>query len=111
MLGAAVFSSIEAGEGELILLLHGFPQTCATWRAYLPALASEGYRAVAPDQRGYAAGARTLEIDRYALSELCLDVLAMADSLGADRFHVVGHDWARDHVRPSRLSGLMSSCR
>lgn len=88
-----VFSSLEAGQGELILLLHGFPQTSAAWRAYLPALAAAGYRAVAPDQRGYAAGARPQEVERYALPELCLDVVAMAESVGVERFHIVGHDW------------------
>jgi pimeloyl-ACP methyl ester carboxylesterase len=79
--------------GDLVLLLHGFPQTRHTWRAELQALADAGYRACAPDQRGYSAGARPSGRDAYRIENLVADVLAMADALGAERFHLVGHDW------------------
>ena len=89
------FTADVAGpdEGELVLLLHGFPQTRHTWRAELPALAGAGFRACAPDQRGYSAGARPEGIDSYRTELLVADALAIADSLGAEQFHIVGHDW------------------
>lgn len=80
-------------DGELVLLLHGFPQTSWSWRAQLAALGDAGYRAVAPDQRGYSPGARPAEVERYGIPSLVSDVLAIADALGGDRFHLVGHDW------------------
>ncbi len=80
-------------DGPLVLLLHGFPQTRHTWRAELPALAAAGFRSCAPDQRGYSAGARPEGIDSYRTELLVADALAIADSFGAERFHVVGHDW------------------
>ncbi len=77
----------------LVLLLHGFPQTRYTWRHQLPALAAAGLRAAAPDQRGYSPGARPAGIVSYASEALVGDALALADALGAARFHLVGHDW------------------
>ena len=89
------FTSDMAGpaDGPLVLLLHGFPQTRHTWRAELPALAAAGYRACAPDQRGYSAGARPEGIDSYRTELLVADALAVADALDAPEFHLVGHDW------------------
>lgn len=80
-------------DGELVLLLHGFPQTSWSWRHQLPALAAAGYRAVAPDQRGYSPGARPEAVDAYGVEHLVSDVLGIADELGGHRFHLVGHDW------------------
>ena len=78
---------------ELVLLLHGYPQTRHTWRAELPALEAAGFRACAPDQRGYSACARPQGVEAYRTENLISDALALADSLGAERFHLVGHDW------------------
>ena len=80
--------------GPPVLLLHGFPQTRHMWRHQLPALAAAGFRAVAPDQRGYSAGARPLEVEAYASDLLTSDALALMDARGTQRFHLVGHDWA-----------------
>lgn len=93
--GEMVFDARAAGpdDGELVLLLHGFPESSYEWRAQLEALGLAGYRAVAPDQRGYSPGARPKDVADYALELLVQDVLDMADELGATRFHVVGHDW------------------
>lgn len=93
--GTNRFDIIEAGRrgDPLVLLLHGFPQTNHTWRHQLPALAGAGFHAVAPNQRGYSAGARPKDLDGYRVERLVSDVLAMADALGATRFHLVGHDW------------------
>jgi len=92
---AGTFTADAAGpeDGPLVLLLHGFPQSRHTWRDVLPALATDGLRAVAPDQRGYSPGARPTEVAGYATSSLVADVLDIADAVGAECFHVVGHDW------------------
>jgi pimeloyl-ACP methyl ester carboxylesterase len=82
-----------AAGAPLVLLLHGFPQTRYTWRHQLPALAAAGFRALAPDQRGYSPGARPSGIAAYGVDALLSDALALADALGAPRFHLVGHDW------------------
>lgn len=93
--GEWTFDALAAGppEGELVLLLHGFPQTSAEWRAQLGALGDAGYRAVAPDQRGYSRRARPEGTEWYHVRHLVADVLAMADWLGGHTFHLVGHDW------------------
>jgi pimeloyl-ACP methyl ester carboxylesterase len=89
------FAARAAGPagGDLVLLLHGFPETSFEWRAQIDALAAAGYRAVAPDQRGYTPGARPKELDGYDVDRLVDDVFGFADALGAERFHLVGHDW------------------
>jgi pimeloyl-ACP methyl ester carboxylesterase len=90
-----VFDALAAGPatGELVVLLHGFPQTSACWTPVLEALAAAGYRAVAPDQRGYSPKARPTTVQAYRMPELVADVVAIADRLGATRIHLVGHDW------------------
>ena len=93
--GELVFDALAAGppDGELVLLLHGFPQSAEEWRSQLEALAEAGYRAVAPDQRGYSPRARPEEVALYLPDHLVADVLAIADWLGGHRVHLVGHDW------------------
>jgi pimeloyl-ACP methyl ester carboxylesterase len=90
-----VFDAIAAGPptGELVVLLHGFPQTSACWTPLLETLAVAGYRAVAPDQRGYSPRARPTTVHAYRMPQLVADVVAIADRLGAARIHLVGHDW------------------
>lgn len=90
-----IFDGYAAGpeDGEVVLLLHGFPQDAWQWRRQLPLLDQQGYRAMAPDGRGVSAAIRPTDLSAYAMPELVADVLAMADSVGAPRFHLVGHDW------------------
>ncbi len=90
-----VFDALASGPegGELVLLLHGFPQSAAMWTPQIEALAGAGCRAVAFDQRGYSPGARPEAVEEYRIGELVGDVLGLAGALRADRFHVVGHDW------------------
>ncbi|MCY4076439.1 MAG: alpha/beta fold hydrolase [Acidobacteria bacterium] len=94
-LGDLTFDVRTAGpeDGEVAILLHGFPQTSYEWRHQIRALAEAGFRVVAPDQRGYSAGARPTDTADYALPLLVEDVLGLADAVGAERFHIVGHDW------------------
>jgi pimeloyl-ACP methyl ester carboxylesterase len=79
--------------GDVVLLLHGFPQSSWSWRHVQPALAAQGYRTIAPDQRGYSPGARPVGVEHYRMPALVADALAVLDHLGADAAHVVGHDW------------------
>ncbi len=80
-------------EGRRVLLLHGFPQTSWAWRDELWALGQAGYRAIAPDLRGYCDGARPADVADYATEHLLDDVLALADSMEMETFDLVGHDW------------------
>src|SRR5215472_16574978 len=79
--------------GAPILFLHGFPQTRRMWRHQLEALGLAGYRAIAPDQRGYSSGARPQGVEHYATDLLVGDALSLMGALSASRFHLVGHDW------------------
>ena len=93
--GDLTFDAVTAGMAgdPLVLMLHGFPQTSHTWRRQLEPLARAGFYAVAPDQRGYSAGARPEGCDQYAARLLVADAVGMAEALGYDQFHLVGHDW------------------
>jgi pimeloyl-ACP methyl ester carboxylesterase len=81
------------GEGDPVVLLHGFPELSYSWRHQLPALAGAGYRAIAPDLRGYGASDRPGTVDAYLAPALIGDVIGLIDALGYDRVHLVGHDW------------------
>jgi pimeloyl-ACP methyl ester carboxylesterase len=88
------FRCREAGDsGEPVILLHGFPETSHMWLGLMERLAGEGYRCLAPDQRGYSPGARPQGIENYHYTHMASDVFALADAWGVDRFHLIGHDW------------------
>ena len=88
------FACDICGEGEdVALLLHGFPECRISWRHQLPALAALGWRAVAPDLRGYGGSTRPPNRDAYALDHLVEDAAAIFDALGAKRRLLIGHDW------------------
>lgn len=114
-----LFTVATAGpvDGPLVILLHGYPQTRHTWRHQVPILGAAGYRAVAPDQRGYSAGVRpdpANGLAPYAVDRLVQDVLDLADTAGAPGrpFHLVGHDWGGHvswvtaHRHPERIRSL-----
>jgi pimeloyl-ACP methyl ester carboxylesterase len=82
----------DAG-GTPVILLHGFPETSFMWRGLQELLGANGYYTVAFDQRGYSPGARPRGRRNYRLELVSEDVIAVADSLGLDRFHLIGHDW------------------
>ena len=89
------FTTRTAGpeDGPLVIFLHGFPQTSCCYSKELVVLGQHGYRAVAPDQRGYSPGARPAEVGAYQVDQLVGDIVALADALHADTFDLVGHDW------------------
>lgn len=86
------FAYLEEGNGPLVLLVHGFPDTPHTWDAARPALARAGFRAVSPWTRGYAP-TEIPAAENFALETLAKDILALIDALGEQRCILVGHDW------------------
>ncbi len=83
----------EAGQGPLVLLVHGFPESWYSWRHQLPALAAAGYHAVAPDVRGYGRTDAPQPIEAYSMKNMTADMAGVVDALGEQAAVVVGHDW------------------
>jgi pimeloyl-ACP methyl ester carboxylesterase len=82
-----------AGEGPLIVLVHGWPESWYSWRHQIPALAEAGYRVAAPDLRGYGGSDKPQAIEAYAIKEMCADLAGLVAALGESRAILVGHDW------------------
>jgi pimeloyl-ACP methyl ester carboxylesterase len=103
----------EAGEGPLVVLLHGFPESWYSWRHQLSALAEAGFHVVAPDQRGYGQTDRPEAIEAYSIFHLVGDVIGLLNALGEQQAIVVGHDWGSTvawHTalfRPDRVRGVV----
>lgn len=103
----------EQGEGPLVLLCHGFPESWYSWRHQLAALAAAGFRAVAPDMRGYGQTERPAEIEKYTLLHLVGDMVGLLDALEAPTAVIAGHDWGAPvawHaalLRPDRFRGVV----
>jgi pimeloyl-ACP methyl ester carboxylesterase len=105
---------VEQGQGPLVLLCHGFPETWYSWRYQLPALAAAGYRVVAPDQRGYGQTSCPEDIASYTILHLVGDLVGLLDALNEDQAVVVGHDWGANvawHaalLRPDRFHSVIT---
>ena len=84
---------VEAGEGPLILLLHGFPEFWYGWRQQIAPLAAAGFRVVAPDLRGYNLSSKPTDVAAYETDQLTADIYGLIHELGADSASLVGHDW------------------
>src|SRR6476620_5613798 len=99
-------------DGDVVVLLHGFPTDRTSWDRVAARLHEAGLRTLAPDQRGYSPAARRSDQAAYRLDELVADVLALVDASGRERVHLVGHDWggalawlvAANH--PARIASL-----
>ncbi|KAL0375782.1 UNVERIFIED_CONTAM: Bifunctional epoxide hydrolase 2 [Sesamum calycinum] len=84
----------EKGEGPIVLFLHGFPELWYTWRHQIVAFADLGYRAVAPDLRGYGDTDAPAEVSSYSCLHVVGDIVALIESLGGgDQVLLVAHDW------------------
>ena len=83
----------EQGDGPLVLLLHGAPESWYSWRHQLPALANAGFRVVAPDMRGYGGTEAPPAVEDYAIDRLCGDVTGLIDAYGEEQAVLIGHDW------------------
>ncbi|MDI2030349.1 alpha/beta hydrolase [Saccharopolyspora sp. TS4A08] len=103
---------VEQGSGPPVIFSHGFPELAYSWRHQLPALARAGYRAVAPDQRGYGRSSRPESIADYDIEHLSGDLIALLDELGEEKAVFVGHDWGSMVVwqtallHPERVAGV-----
>lgn len=92
--GITLHCAVDGPEdGDLVVLLHGFPEFHAGMAGTMRALAAAGYRVVAPDQRGYNLSDKPRGTSAYDIDTLARDVLGLIDAFGAERAHVVGHDW------------------
>jgi pimeloyl-ACP methyl ester carboxylesterase len=106
----------EAGEGPAVVFSHGFPELAFSWRHQLPAVAAAGFRAIAPDQRGYGGSSAPRAIEAYRVTELAGDLVRLLDALGIDRAVFVGHDWgglvvwAMPLLHPDRTAGVAGVC-
>jgi pimeloyl-ACP methyl ester carboxylesterase len=103
----------EQGDGPLVILCHGFPESWYSWRHQLGALAEAGFRAVAPDMRGYGETDRPEDIGKYTLLHLVGDIVGLVDALGERQAVIAGHDWGAPvawHaalMRPDRFRGVI----
>ncbi len=110
--GSIEMNVTEQGEGEPVLLLHGFPELAHSWRHQLPALAAAGYRAIAPDMRGFGGTTAPEAVEAYDILALAGDVVGLLDALDLESAVVVGHDWGADVawktalVHPSRVRAV-----
>jgi pimeloyl-ACP methyl ester carboxylesterase len=91
--GELTFNLAECGEGPPVLFLHGFPDSWHLWRQQMSAVAQAGYRAIAPDLRGFGNSDRPGAVEEYSLPLLLGDVTGVLDELGLDRVSVISHDW------------------
>jgi pimeloyl-ACP methyl ester carboxylesterase len=104
----------EQGQGPLVILCHGFPECWYSWRHQLPALAKAGFRAVAPDLRGYGRSDRPDEVEKYTLLHHLGDVVGLVDALGEREAVIAGHDigatiaWQAALLRPDRFRSVIA---
>ncbi|KRE17568.1 epoxide hydrolase [Bosea sp. Root483D1] len=105
---------VEQGDGPLMLLCHGFPETAHAWRHQIRTLAAAGFRAVAPDMRGYGLTESPSAIDAYTVIHLVGDMIALLDALEAQTAIIVGNDWGATvawqaaQMRPDRFRGVVA---
>jgi pimeloyl-ACP methyl ester carboxylesterase len=104
----------EQGEGPLVILCHGFPECWYSWRHQLPALAKAGFRAVAPDLRGYGRSDRPEEAEKYTILDDIGDIVSLVDALGAKQAVIAGHDigaaiaWQTALLRPDIFRAVIA---
>ena len=105
---------VEQGQGPLVLLCHGFPESWYSWRHQVNALAEAGFHVVAPDMRGYGKSDRPEAIDQYTIFHLVGDLVGLLDGLEAPTAVIIGHDWGAgiawqaSRLRPDRFRAIVS---
>ncbi|MEP6831495.1 MAG: alpha/beta hydrolase [Rhizomicrobium sp.] len=103
---------IEQGQGPAVLFCHGFPDTSYTWRRQMKAVASAGYRAIAPDMRGYGRSSVPTDATLYTPLQTTGDLVGLLDALKISSAVLVGHDWGASHawsaalMRPDRFKAV-----
>ncbi|XP_030410972.1 bifunctional epoxide hydrolase 2-like [Gopherus evgoodei] len=84
---------VEMGDGPVVCLCHGFPESWFSWRYQIPALAEAGFRVLALDMKGYGDSTAPLDIKEYSQEEICKDLVVFLDKLGISQAVFIGHDW------------------
>lgn len=103
----------DAGEGPAVVMSHGFPELAWSWRHQFAPLTGAGFRAIAPDQRGYGESDRPAEVSDYDIEHLCGDLVGLLDALEIEKAVFVGHDWggfvvwAMPALHPERCAGIV----
>jgi pimeloyl-ACP methyl ester carboxylesterase len=103
---------VEEGEGPAVIFCHGFPAISSSWKAQMEAVASAGFRAIAPDMRGYGKSSAPVEAEDYTPYETVGDLVAILDATGVETASVVGHDfganiaWNAAMMRPDRFTAV-----
>jgi len=82
-----------AGQGPLVVLVHGWPESWYSWRHQIATLADAGYRVAAPDVRGYGGSDKPQAIEAYSIKELAADIAGLIEALGVKQAILIGHDW------------------
>lgn len=109
-------ATYEAGNGPAVVFVHGFPDLAIGWQFQLPAVAAAGFRAIAPDMRGYGGSSCPHPVEAYTMAELTGDLVALLDALGIEKAIFVGHDWggfvswAMPVLHPDRVAGVAGVC-
>jgi len=105
---------VQKGEGDPVLLLHGFPETSYSWRHQIDALAQAGYHAIAPDLRGYGLSDCPTEVSRYNILSIVSDLIGLLDALNVKQVVVIGNDWGANiawqcaQLRPDRFKAVVA---
>jgi pimeloyl-ACP methyl ester carboxylesterase len=88
----------EAGEGPPVVMCHGWPELWYSWRHQIPFLADNGFRAIAPDMRGYGETDAPRDHAGYRTASICADIAGLLDALGIEKAVICGHDWGGYHI-------------
>lgn len=111
-----ILSTYDLGTGPAVVFCHGFPDLALGWRHQLAPVARAGFRAIAPDQRGYGGSSAPEAVEAYGLTELTGDLVGLLEALGIERAVFVGHDWggfvawAMPVLHPERVLGVAGIC-
>ncbi|KMS90421.1 alpha/beta fold hydrolase [Prauserella rugosa] len=84
---------VDKGEGDPVVLLHGFPDSHYLWRHQIDPLVEAGHRVIVPDQRGFGESSKPQDVESYDMRTLVNDIVGLTQHLGISRAHLVGHDW------------------
>src|SRR5262244_2399534 len=84
---------VAQGNGPVVIMCHGWPESWYSWRHQIPALAAAGFRAIAPDMRGYGQSDAPQAVDSYNVLTISGDIVGLVNSLAATDVVIAGHDW------------------
>jgi pimeloyl-ACP methyl ester carboxylesterase len=104
----------EAGQGPLVVLVHGWPESWYSWRHQIPALVAAGYHVVAPDMRGFGKSDKPPAVEDYDIVHLSNDIVGLVDAMGEKQAILIGHDWGAVTtwntvlLHPDRFSAMLA---